>query len=352
MNKKTNIENNRFFRFFQRNKNIVTASKNFFALIGILLFIFIIIEQLLSLIISKGHNVDLAEEVSQVEGVRHHHFLDYTALYREVKNQCAEEDAITIFMYGGSTMWGVGFDFQDSIPSYLSKRLCEEEIKVEVVNYGLQGYNSTQEIIKLFLHIKNNKSPDFVIFYDGVNDIRTTIPNTPFSFMTRSVFYYYMHHQRPFSSIRGVLGNFFGNKDEKEIDFFSYDYLKNPNDYTPLIKNYENNVEIIKSLEGSYEFKSFFYWQPNLGTKKNLSIEERLLLENDYIKEFSKTYKEVYFSADKILRENENILNISDIFDEYEETIYVDDSHKLPVGNKIIAERMAEDIINHLNNKN
>ncbi len=47
--KEKNIENNRFFKFFEKNKRFLNILRNFFAVIGITLFILIIIEELAEL---------------------------------------------------------------------------------------------------------------------------------------------------------------------------------------------------------------------------------------------------------------------------------------------------------------
>ncbi len=351
---KISRENNRFLRFFQKKKGFLNILRNFFAVVGFTLFLLIIIEEVLSFS-TQRHEGDLAEEAVHIEGVRHHPFLDYTAPYRETKNYCANNDeVITIYAYGGSTMWGMPFEYNKSIPSYLSEILCEKGLDVNVFNYGMLGYNSLQETVKLFLQLKSGKEPDVVIFYDGVNDVLSKHPTLPSNKVTRDVFEYYTYHQRPFSLIRGVLSNLYGDLNRVETNFFDYSHLyfdSGEERYTKLAERYINSVEIIKALEDHYNFKSFFYWQPSLGTKKNLSEEEKELLENESIKRQVEEYNEGYYFFNKAFLENGYYVNnIADIFDDYSDTIFVDDCHKMPSGNKIVAERMAEDIIDYLNN--
>ncbi len=268
-------------------------------------------------------------------------------------------------------MWGEGATYEETIPSYLSNFLCEEGVDVKITNYGMHWYKNIQSFLKLILQLKEGKRPDIVIFYDGVNDIRSNNPNPnkPYP-MTHRVFQFYLYRQRPFSNITSYLNSlieyvglanntFYQHND---IDFyFSNDYIywyskgKGEEPAVKITESYMNNVKIIKSLESSYNFKSFFYWQPNLGTKRNLSDEEKELLENhksDYYKRVLKDYAKGYSLAKKILSKNTSyVFNISDIFDDYPDQIFTDECHKLPIGNKIVAERMAEDIIKYLNDK-
>ncbi len=356
--KENNRENNRFLRFFQKKKGFLNILINFFAVVGFALLLLITIEQALSFG-TQRYEGDLAEEAAAIEGVRHHPFLDFTAPSRETKNYCSDTDEVlTIFTHGGSTMWGVSSMYDETIPSYLSEILCEKGFDVDVFNYGVRGYNNLQETVNFFLQLKSGKEPDIVIFYDGVNDVRTMMPEIPFLMITKDVFEYYVYYQRPFPLIRGVLSNFYTDMGGIKTSFFDYSHLypdSEENNYTKLAERYISNIEIIKALEDHYSFKSFFYWQPNLGTKKILSKEEKELLENDYFSQLAKEYREVYYFFSKAVEEElesgHYMHDISDVFDNYGGRVYTDDCHKLPIGNKIVAERMAEDIIDYLNKK-
>jgi hypothetical protein len=65
----------------------------------------------------------------------------------------------------GAPDWG-------TIPAYLQEEL-EERFNgaVCVVNYGEDGFASTQEVILLLIELQRGNVPDAVIFYDGVNDV-------------------------------------------------------------------------------------------------------------------------------------------------------------------------------------
>jgi lysophospholipase L1-like esterase len=77
----------------------------------------------------------------------------------------------TLYIFGGSTLWGAGARDDYTIPSYLSKRLNHKGYDFVVYNYGETGYTFTQEIIHLILLLREGHKPDYVIFYDGVNDV-------------------------------------------------------------------------------------------------------------------------------------------------------------------------------------
>lgn len=85
---------------------------------------------------------------------------------------------VTIFMFGGSTLWGTGVRDAFTIPSIFAKELQNKGVAAEVINFGETGYVSTQEVITLLLQLQKRQLPDFAIFYDGVNDMYSAYSNT------------------------------------------------------------------------------------------------------------------------------------------------------------------------------
>ena len=71
----------------------------------------------------------------------------------------------SVWFFGGSTMWGTGSDDNRTIPSLFAKETGET-----VLNLGESGYNSVQELVQLQLMLLRGNKPREVIFYDGVND--------------------------------------------------------------------------------------------------------------------------------------------------------------------------------------
>src|SRR5215813_15469576 len=73
---------------------------------------------------------------------------------------------IKVFMFGGSTMWGLGAGDDSTIPSIFAEEAKNKGINCEVVNFGQYAYVSTQEVIELTLQLQKGNIPDIVIFYD------------------------------------------------------------------------------------------------------------------------------------------------------------------------------------------
>ena len=71
-----------------------------------------------------------------------------------------------VWLFGGSTMWGTGVGDSDTIPSILAR-----QFGYEASNYGESGYTNRQSLNTLMDEISKKPAPDFVVFYDGVNDV-------------------------------------------------------------------------------------------------------------------------------------------------------------------------------------
>ena len=76
-----------------------------------------------------------------------------------------------IVAVGGSTTYSVDVDdFRESYPHYLAERLTSAGMGVEVINAGVGGYSSYQNLINIQFRILPLQ-PDLLIIYQGINDI-------------------------------------------------------------------------------------------------------------------------------------------------------------------------------------
>jgi len=259
---------------------------------------------------------------------------------RKTHFQCPSTDTIKIFAFGGSTMWGTGARDIGTIPSFLSKYLCQEGINVEITNFGEVGYTSTQEIIRLLLELRKENYPDIVIFYDGVNDVFSSfqnrvaglpqnIENRKIEFNSKWKFNIFPNFNRV---VNRIIKTLYGDSlINRELD-------DNLNAETADI--YFNNIKIVKSLEKEYKFKSFFYWQPTLHTKQHLSDDEkRIELEER---------KEDYNLVLNIVKKSKKVKDLSQVFDDRNNTIFIDSVHISEEGNSIIAREMSKGILRYI----
>ena len=136
--------------------------------------------------------------------------------------------------------------------------------------------------------------------------------------------------------------------DDLEMDYF--DYPEKPHSHDRVLEVYSQNVGLVKNIENVYDFTSFFYWQPDITTKTPLSEEEKGVLEDERWYGVLNTYSDFQEPVSSFLDDNDRVMDLRNIFDDYEKTIFFDDSHKTPEGNRIVAEKIANNLIEYLQN--
>ncbi len=264
----------------------------------------------------------------------------------------------TVFCFGGSAMWGTGVRDDFTVASLLSKKLNSGgETNFHVTNYGESAYTLTQEIVYLTLLLKRGKTPDYVIFYDGVNDIysayqngrpgltqnlektRERLQDNPSSLSLikrgimgiireRSMIYRASMRLRAIinkgKGIEGVTASDYG---EEELRSLSED----------IVSDYIKNTKLIDALSKAYGFQYILAWQPIFYVSTNLTPEEEEYgdwHDEQRIELFRLTYG---MMGDKDM---EHFHNLSRIFDSKDKTLFVDFCHLCEEGNDIIADKI------------
>jgi lysophospholipase L1-like esterase len=278
-------------------------------------------------------------------------------------------EPVRVWVMGGSTVWGTGARDSWTIPSLLGRELAERGFAAEVVNFGQSGYNSTQELIALELELREGRVPDFVIFYDGINDAYAAWQNgkagLPHNEANR-VREFNLTNQREFGRLAG---EFFQGSASKiaersnliriarklgagglagqskgapgEAIFASEDGV---NLAKRVMDLYAANLSLADGLKGEYGFETLFYWQPSVYDKTTLTDYEYQM--PDY-----PTYEKTFRAVSAALRQRGPVLgvehrfqDISDIFESDPAPRFIDFCHVSEAGNALIAERMAEDL--------
>jgi hypothetical protein len=280
-----------------------------------------------------------------------------------------KKDEITIALFGGSTMWGIGSESDlHTIPSLLFSELNNKNSKrfFRIFNYGVESYNQTNEMIYLIESLRDQNF-DVVIFYDFVNEsgfgykeATKRSDQIPLSFTlsqlpTDGQLNRYAGLEEPLiSKLKDFIRMRYSYRMLKFLEFknrLTKEGITNfqafPNKKARSIKaqkvvdNYYHNLRVIKALGEHYNFIPIFILQPTLFTKNTLSEFEKTidhLKQSDYII----FIREVYEKAKLKLVESNLVVDFSDIFYDRKDTIYIDDCHMSSVGNLVIARRMKD----------
>jgi lysophospholipase L1-like esterase len=262
---------------------------------------------------------------------------------------------LTIFMFGGSTMWGTGARDAFSIPALVARELQHAGVSSEVTNFGETGYVSTQNLIALMLELRVGRRPDVVVFYDGINDTysaysqqRVGVPHNEWNRvdefnlssapLTRQgrVFVGEMAPRLAILHLTQRVLRRVGLAD-------SAPRPPRPDSLTRLvISTYLSNVELLQALGAHYRFEPLAYWQPTVFQKPRLTKYESAERAKVPVigAFFQKTYARLKASDHDGL-----VHDLSDVFADVSDPVYVDWMHIGEAGNAFIARQIAGDIL-------
>jgi len=169
-----------------------------------------------------------------------------------------------IFMVGGSTMFGAGATSDETtIPGYLQQFLNEKDFgfDIEVINSGIQGADSNTES-KLIEQKLVRFSPDLIIIYDGMNDLRASNPPNELKENWERICEFGKENDFDVTiSLQPIAG--FGNKvlTKQELEYTQtgeYYNKKSLIESLPVYQNYAKNLLEIKSCAKTIDLRDVF----------------------------------------------------------------------------------------------
>jgi lysophospholipase L1-like esterase len=269
--------------------------------------------------------------------------------------------SIKIFMFGGSSVWGTGARDAFTIPALLASELQHQGLAAEVVNFGETGYVTTQELITLLLRLREGQHPDVVIFYDGANDTFSAyqqqvagVAQNEFHRVTE----FKLSRPDQFTRLASMVLSEAANRlatvaaakalwrrlsllveGDSAVTVTRRDHLSRD-----VITTYLGNMELLQVLSEHYHFKTLAYWQPTIFQKPHLTKYERA--QRDQKEAMAGFFRETYATLRQTpLPRKTAVQDVSQLFSDVREPLYVDWVHLGESGNAMIAKRMAKDIL-------
>lgn len=259
------------------------------------------------------------------------------------------DGAFTVFMFGGSTLWGMGAPDDGTIPAYVQAALNEaRDGAVCVVNFGVPGYVSTQGVIRLTTELQRGNIPDVVIFYDGINDVLATIQNDGAG-----------AHQNlsevaaafePNTLARAAWDALQQTNTAQLVARLAATGNVRPPDDAPrtfaqladeTVNAYLLNLALVDALAAEYGFDYGFFWQPVLPlSDKPLTTEEAQFAGG--LGAWQDLYALTYAGVADAAAERDHLHDIAGAFAGVERFLWIDPYHIVPEGNAIIAQMMVE----------
>ncbi len=271
------------------------------------------------------------------------------------RSDCVQQSTKTVWMFGGSTLYGSGVPDWATLPSYLATALNSGGPCFTIVNFGVEGYNTNQEVILLSELLKRGHHPDIAIFYDGFNDsyVGAFAPGNP-------------DDHWEFTAIESrVDGKLTG-----KLDFLRNSYAlrlaremvkgRAPSGdalaksgvldsrAVATVNTYQQNIEFARKLAATYGFSLYAFWQPALATQHPTVPYEQELVNLDANSPEGSAFPAIAtvygVARDRAARDGDFIY-LGDIFDQVTEPLYLDRwNHLGPRGNELAAAAVAEHI--------
>jgi hypothetical protein len=257
-----------------------------------------------------------------------------------------EVAAKTIWLFGGSTQFGVGVPDNQTIASHLSAILSKTGTPYKVVNHGHTWYYSTQEAALFANLLRHGQRSEIAVFLDGLNDSLSSVDLPTFSSEVASGF---LKEERAASGmttthlvvspafppaivLNRLLGRLFGrqpptNNADAGGPVVAYD----PVDI------YRFNLTAIEKMAEAANVKLAVYWQPTPFDYIAGSEQRRK----------GRNWKEIP-RVNALIRQripDSSFHFIADLFKTYSyEDIYVDRVHYGDEGCRLIAEAIAANL--------
>lgn len=273
-------------------------------------------------------------------------------------SQC-DDDAYTVYVFGGSTVWGTGAVDSETIPAYLQQHFDTLHDAVCVVNFGETAYVATQGTIILMLQLQAGQIPDLVVFYNGLNEVFAGYQNNDaFTHM----------------NLESISAIFDGtdNQEEEETSFFAdlhitkfiRSMIPEPSqsrgkevmganleaiqldDTLPadIVASYISNYQMVQMMAETYGFDYQFFWQPLTLVEDKPMTEQEIEFRDNQPDNLKQLYQETYALMQAEADNYPHLYYIADVFNGESDSIYVDWMHPNGQGNEMVAQTMIERI--------
>jgi hypothetical protein len=249
-----------------------------------------------------------------------------------------------IAIIGGSTTYGINVADHNTIPGILEQMIEKSSTeKISVWNLGVSGINSFDELKVLKSTYKFIK-PNFVVFYHGANDFANLYykrnNNEEKSLIIRdnpkNRMYFILNQFQTISLMKMAIYffNYKISKKEKEV----YNNLN--------INLFIEQVKRISNFCDSVNISCFFFIQPLLETKNNLTFfEKKIFYERKFV--FPKYGKLYNIFANQLLTDAEiDYIDLRNILNFKNKRLFYDYVHTTSKANKIIAQEILNSLVN------
>lgn len=260
--------------------------------------------------------------------------------FRRSINQGAwppETDKLNIFVFGGSTTFGYGVPDGDTIPSFLQKNLEQKLARpVRVYNFGRGSYYSSQELVLFIRLLTAGTLPDVAVFIDGINDFHYYDDRPEFTGKLSAAMNHTLRdglfESLPLIRVLAELAPSERHRNQRPGA-----------DVEEVVSRYLVNKKMIEGLGKLHRVRTVFVWQPSPAYRYDSTHH---LFPGKRVEEHRRHGGYPYMA--KLLETRslgDNFLWLADIQENLHEPLYVDQLHYTAKLSKIMAERIAGELV-------
>lgn len=296
---------------------------------------------------------------------------------RVTTGSSSDPGALSIHVFGSSLVWGLGVPDSSTIPSQMASILgktCQRPLRI--VNHGVVGWVSTQEVIHLMLLLRDGLRPDIVIFINGFNDVvsayQSGVPGAHYKLSIIGARVEGRTGQLPAPSIIEQL--IWGTNTADLAVALGYDRpvrtgLPERDDNETVTAQtdilaaetaalYARNLDLLVQLSEAYGFRCYFLLQPTIWAGDKPLTEHELQVQaggfpgypdgSDTF--YTELFTAAYGSMDSIMASRDNALSLVRAFDTVTATLYQSPTgcHMTSEANRILAEAVCGLIIDEI----
>jgi hypothetical protein len=266
-------------------------------------------------------------------------------------------EVFRVFILGGSTVEG-GLNDQWAIDTYLGQDLKKYYQGVEVINSGIVGYTSKEELALLQTRILDLQ-PDVVVIFDGRNDLYYSIMENGSPYYSCKNVLDKLINYPTFYSLSTNLARFLTKKSAAITRTFRFCFRQKQQAVYPhkvkfkdlAIATYVSNLRLLKAALEINGIKGIIAFQPTLGyAKDNVTAYEKSVAsylqdeeKSDWLSQIPLVWPQVGRQVAAIADSGPvRTYDLTRVFEQTRETAYIDSVHYTPLGCQIIASRLSE----------
>lgn len=260
---------------------------------------------------------------------------DFTGTYLNISNgsrvsYSPHDPEITVWFFGGSTMFGIGQRDNHTIPSEVAKLAEADGIKIRAENLGVTAYVNWQEteVFEQQLTLGREK-PSLAVFYDGLNDNslpseRSNIGDTFPDVVRRKA---YSSYERDLS--RHIVGN---------ADPVPWSPARTEAEIDTAAQQYRRGVQLARILGEAYGVEVMHFWQPEPFSKVPNKHDDELWKRIGYDTQLVPNAVQRYDEVRK--RSGVDPIDLSRSLDNLDRPVYFDAGHTNEFGARTVAKAM------------